>query len=425
MPNGLDGGKVPKWEELDQLLAERQTKEGVPDTVKDRDLLLTTSSLTDEDGRSVHSPRSVGSTVASAISPTSSLASGASPKDLQNAMDPHQWTDANYFRVMEYFRASKKEDAQIRDLQERLADIDHWKNSPLILMYFLRDCRHKVKVAEKRFRQMVQWRLDNNVDHILETYRPPKLILEHLSATMLRTDGCDYDGDPIYLERVGNADSWAMYQRFGKRGIVDYVTWLRETADRGEYAQLYEKQHGHPIMQTTVVVDLQGLSVRHMNPGLLPLFRNVTEVAQLHYCGVMKRAFVIRAPKIFKVIWNIVKHFMHDNVRDLIVFCSVDDYLDVMSQYMDINNLPPCIYEHGRGEGGLGMPKKLDAGRLPPPTDRDQDLATKDDIDPGYTASRKAIAAATACAKGARLGGGVFDFTFPDEDSETVVTLTS
>lgn len=76
------------------------------------------------------------------------------------------------------------------------------------------------------------------------------------------------------------------------------------------------------------------------------------------------------------------------------------------------------------------MPKMLDAGLLPPPTDNDQELASLDDIDPGYAATRNAaLLARENCdgvsTKAARLGGGVFDFNFPDDDTETVVTLTS
>ena len=128
------------------------------------------------------------------------------------------------------------------------------------------------------------------------------------------------------------------------------------------------------------------------------------------------------------MIWGIVQHFLNDNMRKLIVFCSVNDYLDVLSEYMNINHLPPCIYEHGRGEGGPGMPKRLDAGRVPPPNQRDHDLATKDDIDPGYTASLSAALLAKerpsgVAAKGTSLGGGVFDFASIGDDPETVVTL--
>ena len=195
---------------------------------------------------------------------------------------------------MLYFCASKEEEAQVREFQQRVADIDHWKNSPQTLMYFLRDCHHKLNQAEKRFRNMIQWRLDNNVDHMLETYRPPKLILKHMSCTILRPDCCDFDGDIIYTERPGNADSVSLYQRLGKQAMVDYVTWIREEAARGAYSEAYQRHHGRRLMKATVVVDLHGLGARHMKPGLLPVLRSVMEVGQLHYCGVAKRIFVIR-----------------------------------------------------------------------------------------------------------------------------------
>lgn len=376
MPGRLDGGKVPSLEELDRMWEERQKQGGVPDTIKGLSS-MSTASLTDESITTNHtslSPRSVASTVVSAAS---------SSNDAKNALQPEKWTDENFTKTMEAFCASHEEAEQIRELHGRLEDVNHWKNSPQTLMYFLRDSRHSTKLTEKRFRQMIEWRKSKNVDHVLENYRPPKLLFNYFSATLLKADCCDYDGSPIYVERPGSTDSWALYQRFGKQGILDYMTWMRESAARGPFMEAYERQHGRRFTQVSVIVDLAGLGTRHMKPGLLPLFRSIMEVSQTHYCGMAKRIFVIKAPRIFKLVWSLTHHFLNDQMKDLLVFCSESEYEEVLSEYMDINNLPPCIYENGRGEGGVGMPKELDLGLCPPPSPHDQDLATVEDIQ-GY-----------------------------------------
>lgn len=394
MPGRLDGGKVPSLKELDRLWEERQKQGGVPDTIKGLSS-TSTASLTDESITTTQttslSPRSVASTIVSTAS------SSGNNNDAKNALQPEKWTDDNFTKTMQAFGASHEEAEQIRELHGRLEDVNHWKNTPQTLMYFLSDSHHSTKLTEKRFRQMIKWRKTNNVDHVLENYMPPKLMLKYFSATLLKADCCDYDGDPIYVERPGATDSWALYQRFGKQGILDYMTWLRENAARGPFMEAYERHHGRRFMQVSVIVDLAGLGTRHMKPGLLPLFRSIMEVSQNHYCGMAKRIFVIKAPRIFKLVWSLTHHFLNDQMKDLLVFCSESEYEEVLSKYMNIRHLPSCIYKHGRGEGGVGMPKELNLGLCPPPSPHDQDLARVDDIG-GY--------ATTSSSRGRRLDEG-------------------
>jgi hypothetical protein len=42
-----------------------------------------------------------------------------------------------------------------------------------------------------------QWRIENDVDTILDTYKPPKVLLDYLPSAILA--GYDKEGDPIYL----------------------------------------------------------------------------------------------------------------------------------------------------------------------------------------------------------------------------------
>ncbi|CAB9505535.1 SEC14-like protein 2 [Seminavis robusta] len=429
MPNSLDGGKVPSWEELDRMWEKRQQKQKQaallpPKEIKTSDVLSVQTSSLMSDEEAPFSQRS-GTTVTDLLSPTSSAFSYARDR---NALQPEDWSDANFREAMRVWECTPKEEAQLRELQQRVADVDHWKNRPSILLAYLREHKHNLKVAEDCFRKTIQWREENGIDHLIETYRPPMLLLKYFSNTILRPDCCDKDGDPIYIERPGPTDSWSLYQRFGAKAMCEYLTWIREEAGRGRYQKEYERLHGHEIHRITVVVDLVGLSTRHMKPGLLPLFREVVNVAQAHYCGIAKRVFVIRAPRIFKVIWKIVQHFLEDRMKKLLIFASEGDYLDVMSEYIELENLPPCIYEGGHGEGGIGLPKRLDGGLVPPKSKHDYDLATREDIDPGLVDGKFSDgmdgSVASVSAKVARLGGGFFELS-DDDDARTVLSVCS
>ena len=110
-------------------------------------------------------------------------------------------------------------------------------------------------------------------------------------------------------------------------------------------------------------------------------------------------------------------------MKKLIVFASTADYLDVMSEHIDLEVLPPCIYDGGCGRGGVGLPKRLDGGLLPPPSDHDYDLATGQDIDP-CEVSDNDESVLSVTAKVARLGGGFFKLS-DDDDAKTVLTVCS
>ena len=49
----------------------------------------------------------------------------------------------------------------------RLEDIDHFTKHPACLIRFAR-ARKNVDGAEKQYREMVKWRLDNNIDNLDE-----------------------------------------------------------------------------------------------------------------------------------------------------------------------------------------------------------------------------------------------------------------
>jgi hypothetical protein len=315
----------------------------------------------------------------------------------QNEIQPEDWSEVNFRKTMELWNVSDDEEYQVRQLQKRLKEVNHWKNSPVNMVRFLRDSRHKIDNAEDKFRKMIAWRIEHGIDHMLVHYRSPKLMQKYYASTFLKD--CDYDGDPIYIERPGVTDSWSLYQRFGKEGMIQHVTWLREEAGRGEFSRDYKEKHGTTPRCVTCIVDLEGLSARHMKPGLLPMLRDLMRVTQDHYCGMAKRIFIIRGPSIFNLIWSIVQHFIDEKMKRIIVFAASSDYLDVLDQYMDLDVLPKCIYPDGKGEGGIGMPKSLDGGRVPK-----EELNAVYDNDEEFLETHKVLESPSECALDYNVG---------------------
>lgn len=284
-----------------------------------------------------------------------------------------RWSDDNFAKVAKLWQLTPEAQTKLLNLKARIADIDHWKNEPHEVVRFLKEHRGNLKKAEQCFRRDHKWRLDHNIDQLLETYRISPLF-NYFPIAVLK--GLDHDGDPIHLERPGAADCWSFYQRLGPEEIYQMAVYMRELETRGAWHNGYEQQQGRPVKQFTILVDLEGLNANHMRAGLIPLLGRVLAVSQEQYPFFAKRVIILRAPRIFRVLWSIAQHFVHDSVKKLIVFSTPQDYLEVLDQYMDRSVLPPSICpDEGQGCGTVGFEKvRFEGGELPPPEMTDAEL---------------------------------------------------
>lgn len=64
--------------------------------------------------------------------------------------------------------------------------------------------------------------------------------------------------------------------------------------------------HLHPHSSWTCLVDLEGLNMRHLwRPGVKALLR-IIEVVEANYPETLGRLLILRAPRVFPVLWTLV-----------------------------------------------------------------------------------------------------------------------
>ena len=154
------------------------------------------------------------------------------------------------------------------------------------IIRFLKEFQFDLQESETKFRQSIQWRLENNADNILEEYTPPALYNYFPLAVL---EGADRDGDPIYIERSGAADTLGLLQRFGRDEMIQQAIWGKELMIRGPWQEAWSKnnQNGR-VKQFTTILDLKGLNRHHLNPTLVPVGQAVTRLVQDNYPGIGK-----------------------------------------------------------------------------------------------------------------------------------------
>lgn len=76
----------------------------------------------------------------------------------------------------------------------------------------------------------------------------------------------------------------------------------------------------------TCIVDLEGLSMRHLwRPGVRALLR-IIEIVEANYPETMGRLLIVRAPRVFPVLWTLISPFIDENTSKKFMIYGGNDY---------------------------------------------------------------------------------------------------
>jgi CRAL/TRIO domain len=203
-----------------------------------------------------------------------------------------RWNTKNFQEMVQLWNLTADDEINLRKLQYQIQDITHWKNDPFEVVRYYKTYKTLPK-TEKMVRQMVQWRIQNDMDTLLQRYNneettmnnypDPSLWLQ-LPCAILNT--WDKDGDPILFDRVGAADSLGLYKEFGADGFADYAVFVRELMCSPSFWEYYsEQQQGRRVKKFNLIVDLEDLHAGPLKPGLIRVLQKVSRILQDYYAG--------------------------------------------------------------------------------------------------------------------------------------------
>eukprot|EP00434_Breviolum_minutum_P019546 symbB.v1.2.017243.t1/scaffold1344.1/size124249/6 len=69
-----------------------------------------------------------------------------------------------------------------------------------------------------------------------------------------------------------------------------------------------------------LIIDLDGLSVRHLSPRLVSVFRAVSEADEAHYPDTVAHIFVVNAPWIFQAVFAMIRPFLNEDTLTKVHF---------------------------------------------------------------------------------------------------------
>ncbi|CAL8389104.1 unnamed protein product [Arctogadus glacialis] len=226
------------------------------------------------------------------------------------------------------------------------------------ILRFLRARDFNMEKARELLCQSLTWRKQHQVDYLLETWTSPQVLHDYYTGDWHHHDR---DGRPLYVLRLGQMDTKGLVRALGEESLLRHVLSINEEGLRR--CEENTKVFGRPISCWTCLVDLEGLNMRHLwRPGVKALLR-IIEVVEANYPETLGRLLILRAPRVFPVLWTLVSPFIDENTRKKFLIYAGNDYQGPggLLDYIDKDIIPDflggeCMCEVP--EGGL-VPKSM------------------------------------------------------------------
>ncbi|XP_067860304.1 SEC14-like protein 1 [Heptranchias perlo] len=226
------------------------------------------------------------------------------------------------------------------------------------ILRFLRARDFNIDKARELLCQSLTWRKQHKVDYLLETWTSPQVLHDYYTGGWHHHDK---DGRPLYILRLGQMDTKGLVRALGEEALLRHVLSINEEGLRR--CEENTNVFGRPISSWTCLVDLEGLNMRHLwRPGVKALLR-IIEVVEANYPETLGRLLILRAPRVFPVLWTLISPFIDDNTRKKFLIYAGNDYQGPggLVDYIDKEVIPDflggeCVCEVP--EGGL-IPKLM------------------------------------------------------------------
>eukprot|EP00939_MAST-03C_sp_MAST-3C-sp1_P002960 g2960.t1 len=203
---------------------------------------------------------------------------------------------------------------------------------------------------------------------------PPLYMRKYLSYMVSEFVGVDREGYPIVVFRGGAGDSKGLSKLCTLEDIFAAGVWsqeymLQKLLPEYNATTLCPKTSAScpssasktatPKIQVTLIIDLEGIGMHFMSHSAISAVTQYMAMSVANYPEEFKRVFMVRAPKIFPVLFKAVTPFIPEKDIDMIRILDSVSYLDVLRTYIDDDQIPQIL-------GGSNVLKReLPGGRIP------------------------------------------------------------
>ncbi|KAM9734354.1 SEC14-like protein 2 [Menidia menidia] len=204
----------------------------------------------------------------------------------------------------------------LHQFRERIEDIlpglpaqhDHY------LLRWLRARSFNVQKAEVMIRKHVEFRKQMKVDTIISDWTPPEVIERYVSGGMC---GYDREGSPVWYDVIGPLDPKGLLMSASKQDFLRAKVRHTELLRRECHKQ--SEKLGKNIESITLIYDCEGLGLKHIWKPAVEAYGEILTMFEDNYPEGLKRVFLIKAPRMFPMAYNLIKHFLCEETRRKII----------------------------------------------------------------------------------------------------------
>ncbi|XP_068205743.1 SEC14-like protein 1 isoform X3 [Palaemon carinicauda] len=288
---------------------------------------------------------------------------GASATHLPN-MDKLNLNDDNNKLDADYIKRclgdlTPLQESRLIQLKKWVAELQKGKvPSDTCLLRFLRARDFNIEKAREMLSHSLIWRKKNQIDKLMAEYQEPQVVKDYFPGGWHQQDK---EGRPLYLLRLGQMDVKGLVKSIGEEGLLKHTLHICEEGLR--LTEEATSSQGRPVTTWTLLVDLEGLNMRHLwRPGIRTLLK-IIEIVEANYPETMSCVLIIRAPRVFPILWTLVSTFIDDNTRSKFLFYGGNDYQGTggLIDFMPKENIPDFLGGDCKSivhEGGL-VPKSM------------------------------------------------------------------
>ncbi|KAH8317223.1 hypothetical protein KR074_006164 [Drosophila pseudoananassae] len=232
---------------------------------------------------------------------------------------------------------SEEQRAILEQFRKQLDDALVDTHDDYFLVRWLRARKWNMDAAEKMLRASLKTRAMWNVDNI-EKWDPPKALQEYLPYGLM---GYDNEGSPVLVCPFYNFDMWGMMHCVTRFEFQKYLVLLLERFMKVAYEQ--SLKHGWKARQLVVFFDMQDVNLKQYawRPAAECVISTVKQY-ESNFPELLKMCYIINAPKLFSVAFNIVKKFLDENTTSKIVIykSGVDRWQQQLFSHVDRKGFP-------------------------------------------------------------------------------------
>lgn len=201
------------------------------------------------------------------------------------------------------------------------------------LLRWLRARSFDLQKSEAMLRKHVEFRKQKDIENVL-SWQPPEVVQLYLTGGMC---GYDMEGSPIWYDIVGPLDARGLILSATKQDLLK--TKMRDCERLVQECHCQSEKLGKRVDTVTLIYDCEGLGLKHLWKPAVETYIEFLCMVEDNYPETLKRLFVIKAPKLFPVAYNLVKPFLSEETRRKIMVLG-GNWKEVLLKYVSPDQVP-------------------------------------------------------------------------------------